>query len=118
MLNFLSTGKMSSLKTDKELQTVTEEYLKEHIEMFNALPHPIFIVDLDFNIVFANNAMNLLYADAGDLTDNKCCEYFIILTGPLEIVLFQDAERASRSNNRDLFSHPEKTSYGVCISTY
>jgi putative nucleotidyltransferase with HDIG domain len=67
---------MSSLKTDKDLQSVLEEYLKEHIKIFNALPHPIFIVDPDFNIVFSNNAMKIFYADAGDLKDKKYYDIF------------------------------------------
>lgn len=71
MLNFQSTGKMSSLKTDKELQYSLKEYLIEHLEIFNALPHPIFIVDQDLNIVFLNNAMKIIYSDAGDLSDKK-----------------------------------------------
>ena len=74
MQKFLSTGKMSTLKTDKDQPSVLEGYLKEHLEMFNALPHPIFIVDTDFNIVFFNNAMRLYYADTGDLSNKKCYE--------------------------------------------
>lgn len=71
MLNFLGTGKMNSLKTDRELKSALKEYLNEHLEIFNALPHPIFITDQDHNIVFLNNAIKIFYADAADLSDKK-----------------------------------------------
>ena len=65
---------MSTLKTDKDRLSGLEGYIKEYAEMFNALPHPIFIVDTGFNIVFFNKAMKAYYSDAGNLSDKKCYE--------------------------------------------
>jgi len=67
---------MSLLKTDKEIHSVLEEYLKEHFEIFNALPHPIFIADPNCNIVFSNNAMKIFCAEADDLKGEKCYHIF------------------------------------------
>jgi len=63
---------MSLLKTDQGVHFTLAEYLRGHLEILNALPHPIFIVDLDFNIVFINNAMKIIYNDSGNLVHMKC----------------------------------------------
>ncbi|MBI5099188.1 MAG: HD domain-containing protein [Nitrospirae bacterium] len=60
------------MKTDQETHSILAEYVRGHLEILNALPHPIFIVDRDFNIVFINNTMKVIYSDAGDLEHMKC----------------------------------------------
>jgi putative nucleotidyltransferase with HDIG domain len=63
---------MSLLKTDREIHSILAGYLRENLEILNALPNPIFIVDLDFNIVFINNTMKIIYGDSVVLENMKC----------------------------------------------
>jgi len=95
---------MSTLKTDKSRPSVLEEYLKEHLDMFNALPHPIFIADTDFNIVFFNKAMKFYYADAGDLSNKKCYEIIHHPGGPADNCLLSGCKKKDHIKQNDIYS--------------
>jgi len=105
---------MNLLKADQEIHSILAEYLREHLEILNALPQPVFIVDLDFNIVFINNTMKIIYSDSGDLENMKC--YHMIhnsdrapencpLANPIKSRQIQQAEMYSPFLKKHLLVH-------------
>lgn len=67
---------MRSRRTETHSGPGIEEYIHQHQELLDVIPHPVFIVNTAFCIVYTNHAMNASYSLVEPLTGRKCLQVF------------------------------------------
>ncbi|MBI5739500.1 MAG: HD-GYP domain-containing protein [Nitrospirae bacterium] len=67
---------MNSLKHESASRALLKEYIEAHKEIIDALPHPSFISDDEFNIAFFSSSMKRLFSNFDNPEKLKCCELF------------------------------------------
>ncbi len=101
---------MKSLKSKEKNSRLSDKHMEDWKILMDALPHPMSIVDTEFNIIMINDAMRNLFGDSNDYTGKKCFEVFHHSENPVENCPMLKTIRTGKNEKTRMYEpHHKKT---------